>query len=85
MMSNPIILPKKGKTIWKNVGKLILEGDLAVEWESFTNLLESCYILLEEDDEDILVWSKNTATWDFTEKHGYDMMAKESFNGDKEW
>ena len=51
---------------------------------AFTSLLESCFINLEDDVEDSMIWSKNASTWEFTTKLGYENLDKESFEGERD-
>ena len=53
-ISQPISL--EGKIEWKSVEKIGFKGSLKDEWRAFTTLLQTCYIHLEDELEDKLVW-----------------------------
>ena len=74
------------ETIWKNSKVLGLEEGLKEEWEEYVSLLKSCFIHLEEEKEDKLVWTKNIVNGDFSTKLGYKTWAWEHHQGEKrEW
>ena len=53
---------------------------------ALTTLLQTCYNHLEVDTEDILAWSKNTVTGEFTTKLCYQNSTTESYQGErKQW
>ena len=55
------------------------------KWNDFVSLLQLCFIHLEEDAKDKLVWTKNPATGDFTTKLGYKSWELEHYQGDKSY
>ena len=49
------------------------------------NLLEINFISLDEDDQDKLIWTRNSTNWDYTTKHGSEMVILEQTKGHKAW
>ena len=71
------LFSEEGKIIWKSAKELGLEGSSKDEWITFTSLLQTFFINLENDVEYSLVWSKESTTGEFTVKLRYQIWAIE--------
>jgi hypothetical protein len=61
----------RGRSGWKDESMLGLNGDMATEWNSYIGLMCENHILLDNEIEDSLCWSKNHKGGSFTVKLGY--------------
>jgi hypothetical protein len=56
-------------------------GNQAEEWITFTDLLNSNFIHLREEEDDSIVWSRNEKNGNYTIKLGYLSQAEVAFEG----
>jgi hypothetical protein len=61
----------RGRMGWKSTSFLGLEGVEVEEWNRCIRLLVSNFIMLHDDEEDSLCWSKNVKIGEYTTKLGY--------------
>jgi hypothetical protein len=83
-----MLKPKVHKVEGDQVGKIVsisLARPLAAEWSHYICLLASNYILLNDEEEDSLCWSKNPRIGEYTTKLGYNVVAEATFSGEKCW
>jgi hypothetical protein len=64
---------------------LELEGNIAKEWTSYTDILTSIFISLREDDKESIVWLMNEKNGIYTVNLGYITLVEAVFEGDREW
>ena len=62
-----------------------MEGDDTVRWKTYTDLLESNFVSLDEDTQDTLVWTRNEIDGHYKAKMGYEVAIMEQFEGEKPW
>ena len=62
-----------------------LVGDEIERWDNYVHLLETNFINLIEEDQDKLIWTRNSANGDYTTKKGYEIAILEQFEGHKAW
>jgi len=70
---------------WKSATLLGLEGVEVEECIRCIRLLVSNYIMLRNDEEDSLCWSKNAKTGEYTTKIGYKVWMEDCRRGEKSW
>ena len=47
--------------------------------------MEINFISLDEEDQDKLIWTRNSTNWDYTTKKGYEMEILDQTKGHKAW
>ena len=62
-----------------------LKGNEVESWNNFVNLLEINSINLDEEDQDKLIWTRNSTNGDYTAKRGYEMAILDQTKGHKAW
>ena len=62
-----------------------MEGDDAVTWKTYIDLLESNFVSLDEDSQDTLIWTRNEIYGHCTAKKGYEVAIMEQYEGEKPW
>ena len=61
----------KGRQGWKTKQEIGLVEPLVVEWHSYVGNLVQSYIILKENEDDVLYWFKNPTNGQYTAKLGY--------------
>jgi hypothetical protein len=64
---------------------LNLSEDLSDEWNAFVGILCQNHIIQDEEEEDIMVWSKNPKKWLFHNEVGLQSLGRTSLVGRKKW
>ena len=62
-----------------------LEGNEVERWNNFVNMLEINFINFDEEDQDKLIWTRNSTNGDYTTKKGYEMAILDQTEGHKAW
>ena len=70
---------------WKTAEELGLSGDERESWGSYVHLLETNFINLNEEDQDKLIWTRNSTNGEYTAKTGYEIAITEQTEVQKEW
>jgi hypothetical protein len=78
-------LYKIGRSDWKSAEMLKMEGVEVDIWHSYVAALKPNFILLNEEEEDYLFWSRDDKCGTFSAKKGYKVLAKEAFEGEVLW
>jgi hypothetical protein len=61
------------------------EGKYTFDWSHYIELLVLIYFILQDDEDDTIVWSRNPIFGEYTTKMGYQAAMESSFSEDNHW
>jgi hypothetical protein len=76
---------RAGRTEWKSVEMLELEGDEVALWKSYVDNLKSNFIAIRADEEDSLFWNVDDKNGLYTIRVGYRFLANVEIAEEVNW